>query len=428
MSERLKKSQTFHVAMTAWISRAIVLGLQFYFIRLTIARFGGATYTAMAMTLGLQSWVSLADLGLASSLQQRLATFRDDPARCLTLISYVHKLLVRVSIVLGPLAGGLAYILADHYLEAVDISLMDKRLGFSIGICSLVVMAIGQTAQRLLLGLGRGVRANVFLALGVAASVAGGITGGSLWSERPFAGMAAGYGFGAGVFWWCVFFQYARNGALTIAEDDRRELHRLARETLLFLVFAAAVLSVDYVVLSKVCSQRDILIYSLSSKIFLPIFLIVSLFFASFQPMATYMLANGQNDEVKGAIRRIIFVGFISVFVVLLVVLMAERSVLHWLAPGENIEFEVGFIAILLLYYLTRIWTDGHTVVIMAAGKPRLILPAVVTQAVIAAPLQYFFGNRWGLIGLISGLCLCFLSTVAWYIPLQVAKLCKSRK
>lgn len=409
------------------------MALQFYFIRLSISHLGAPVYTAIAMTVALQAWGQLTDLGISAALQQRLAHFRDDADRCGSLIRNSWMVLTRAVLIFAPLSGVVAYFTADRYLDIVTgITIEEKRIGFAVGVSGLVIVAIGQTAQRALLGLGNGVSANLYLALNTLLSVGLGLLGGLLLPSYPLIGLACGYFLSGALLWWLVFWRltvrYARSGDSINDVEDKKFLFRLAKESWLFLLLAAIILSLDYVILSLVCEQTDILKYNLANRLILPGFLIVSTLFSSYQSEATYAFTRGEGGNVLRCIYRIMAVGGSAITFLLLLVALAESRVLNWLAPGQSIQFGFGYIGILLLYFLIRVWTDGFTVIVVASGNTKKILPAVFAQAVISAPLQYFMGRQFGILGVIGALCICFLTTVSWYIPRRAYLLCRTQK
>ena len=78
-------------------------------------------------------------------------------------------------------------------------------------------------------------------------------------------------------------------------------------------------------------------------------------------------------------------------------------------SPAQGIVIGVGF--------MLRVVSDTFCVYFPATNRAAFLNAYVPIQAVLSVGCQWFLGTRYGILGILSGLCLSFLLTSAWILP-----------
>jgi O-antigen/teichoic acid export membrane protein len=198
---------------------------------------------------------------------------------------------------------------------------------------------------------------------------------------------------------------------------DAIALLRAARWFLLFNTVAAAVLQIDYIIMSQKISELEIVQYYNVAKLFT-----FSAFFNQAIMMAIWprfieQYASGQFEKIQKSIQNLILSGVGLTFLTTVFVVLAAGFLSKLLAPGTSIEFRVTVIIGFGALALVRCLTDPYAIFMQSIGNMKPLIFFAAAQAPIGAILQWILSDYLGIEGILIALVTSFLLTVAWGLP-----------
>ena len=408
------------VAISAWISRAVVAVVSLAAIRILLQSLGTDQYSVFAILSGLTGWFFLADLGTGFAAQNFISERRakNEPYSDFIAAGTI------LSLALMTIAAALIFLaapVASRFLFAqyVDLSLTQKRdLFLIVGLFSSVV-ALAGFVNKVWYARQLGFLANVAPAIGpVIGFILIKLVAASAVPDK--------------LYWSCVAFfappailmmiaaatllpSISRQSFTTIWQDIKLILRR-GRGHWLFAVLAAITLKIDYIVMSQSLSGRDIVSYNIASMIFTSIFFIYAAMLAALWPSCAEAIATDRWHEIGGYLRRYIALG------ILLTSLIAflRPQILHLLSPKTPVSLGLGLIWLFGVYFVIRVWTDTFGMILQSISAMKIFLIAVPIEAGIAVALQILFVRRFGTIGIPAALIVAYLCTVSWIMPVTL--------
>ncbi|PYK31131.1 MAG: hypothetical protein DME57_04880 [Verrucomicrobia bacterium] len=388
------------VAISAWISRAVVAVVSLAAIRILLQSLGTDQYSVFAILSGLTGWFFLADLGTGFAAQNFISERRakNEPYSDFIAAGTI------LSLALMTIAAALIFLaapVASRFLFAqyVDLSLTQKRdLFLIVGLFSSVV-ALAGFVNKVWYARQLGFLANVAPAIGpVIGFILIKLVAASAVPDK--------------LYWSCVAFfappailmmiaaatllpSISRQSFTTIWQDIKLILRR-GRGHWLFAVLAAITLKIDYIVMSQSLSGRDIVSYNIASMIFTSIFFIYAAMLAALWPSCAEAIATDRWHEIGGYLRRYIALGILL------------------------ISLGLGLIWLFGVYFVIRVWTDTFGMILQSISAMKIFLIAVPIEAGIAVALQILFVRRFGTIGIPAALIVAYLCTVSWIMPVTL--------
>lgn len=414
------------VVLSAWISKLINAGIQIAIIRIIINKIGIDLYAGLALLTGLAGWYVLADFGIGNSLQNYISErrVRGESADGLIITSLLSAALMMACVLL------LLYFLSPSLgpLLLKNIGKLDgqgKESSFWwFSVLSLLGVS-GGLVYKIWYAIQKGYLANILPAV---ASIIGFAIVKEITDIAPSDQLL-----------WCLVALTAPSALLSIPAllfhgykaylgggrpsiCDATLLMKRAVRFMGLAVMAAIVLQIDYIVISQYLSSTDIAVYSISTKIFSTAFFIYYSILLAFWPIFTELIAQNKWRTVLAKIKLIIVGGAFFMLVFTAAVLWFEGSITGFLAPHTSLHIESKVIFLLGAYFIIRIWTDTFSTVLASMSQIRVLLIWVPVQAALNICLQIYLAPRFGLVGVISGLIMAFLLTVAWALPLHVIR------
>jgi len=180
---------------------------------------------------------------------------------------------------------------------------------------------------------------------------------------------------------------------------------------------AAITLQVDYIVLSQFLAPTDIALYALTTKVYGLAFFFYNALLMALWPVFAELLARRRVDAVRSHLRLYLElgVGYMVVSTVAMIWLMP--AAVRLLAPGQALLPPAALIVGMGVYYTVRVWCDTFATLLQSMSRLRPFWLLVPAQALLSAALQWVLAPRFGLPGVVAGLTLSFLFTVAWALP-----------
>lgn len=419
----LLRQSHFLVAVTGWCGKIVTAIAQLVSVRLIIDAVGVDQYAVFALLLALTGWFALVDFGLGASLQNYISECRvkggsDASYRLAVLILLLTSFFgfVFLAWLASPYLGPL-YLKGDPALpEKAKIELFFLASLFAIA------SGIGATSYRIWYANHKGYWSNLLPAVLAVASLGG------IW--------LIGQGNLENKLIWIVAVWMGLNGcipfillvALTLGDWHEAQLTRYNISVLLhrgghffyFSILATITLQVDYLILSQTMSNRDVVVYSIATKIFGILFFFYNAFLLALWPVFSELLARGNWNRVFFHIKLHIVGGMVLMLVGTALLVIEMQSVVNLFSPQEQVIIPVSLIFLLGIYQIIRVWSDTFALVLNCTSMLKPFFVLVPIQAALSVIFQ-FAGASWlGLDGLVMGIIASFLLTVVcglpWYI------------
>lgn len=414
------------VAGGGWVGRIIQVLAQLLVVRLLTDHLGVEGYGVFALLASVATWFTLSDLGIAISLQNHISERRVDGADVDTLMLSASLLAIAacgfVAIIIlftGPLLA--RFILSDFaFLPPGHKVLVFYAMAFpGIG------TALGGILYRIWFAHHRGYLSNLMPAAGTVLGTVGvwlasraQVEPALPWSVAMFYSPMALLPIGGLAVTLVRLVRYHRPSTEIAVAVLRRALRFW-----LFGVMAAAVLQVDFIIMAKVLSARDIVVYSIATRVFGLVFFVYNALLMAMWPMCSEAIAGGRWADVRRMIRRYVILGAAFVLVCGIGIEVTKPWIVAILAPASRLAIPGPIVALLTLYYGLRVWTDTFSTVIQSTNRLGVFWIALPFQAAFSVTFQVL-GARWlGLEGMILGLIVCFVLTTSWILPFTVHRL-----
>jgi O-antigen/teichoic acid export membrane protein len=414
-------SKVWLVAGGGWIGRGVQVVAQLVAVRILTDSLGTDGYGVFAVLGSLAGWFALGDFSIAISLQNhisgRRATGRDadDAIYTATLLSGIAAaILAVVMLVTGPwLSKGL---LGEFdFLTPQARTLVFYAMAFpGIG------TALGGVVYKIWFAQHRGYLSNLLPAGG---AILGTL---AIWLVAR-TGLQPALG-------WSILLYYAPLALLPLAAltwvafrnrrhrfrtDLVRPLLRHAARFWVFGLLAAAVLQVDYIIMAQVLPPRDIVVYNVASKLFFLVFFVYNALILALWPVCSEAIVRNEWLQVFAMVRRYLLIGTGFTFACGIGVALFNPLVVRVIAPSLDSQLPILVVVLLTIYIVVRVWTDTFAMILQSMNDLKIFWIVVPLQSILSIGFQ-ILGARWfGLPGMIVGLTLCFMLTVAWVLPLR---------
>jgi len=412
------------VAISAWISRAVVAVISLAAIRVLLQTLGTNHYSVFAILSGLTGWFLLFDLGSGVSAQNYISerrakheSFSDFVAAGAILSLALLVLAATVLLISAPILS--RFLFAQY----PNLSLVQKRdLFLTVGFLSSVV-ALAGFVNRVWYARQLGFLANLAPAIGpVIGFVLIKLVSASAISDK--------------LYWSCVAFfappavlmiaaattllpHIARQPFATVWKDIKLILRR-GRGHWLFALLAAATLKVDYIIMSQLLRGPDIVSYNIASMIFSSIFFIYAAMLTALWPSCAEAIARNHWHEIGAYLRRYIALGIVLIILSTLLIAIFRPQIMRLLSPTTPVPLGLGLISLFGVYFVIRVWTDTFGMILQSISAMKIFLTVVPVEAAIAVPLQIIFVRRFGPLGIPAALIVAYLCTVSWVMPVTL--------
>jgi O-antigen/teichoic acid export membrane protein len=182
------------------------------------------------------------------------------------------------------------------------------------------------------------------------------------------------------------------------------------------------VLQIDYLIMAQFLAPRQIVEYNLTGKIFNLCFFMYAAILQALWPVCAEAVARHEWDGVLRHMRRYIVVGWILVVCFCCFLVVAMPQLVRILSPKDPVQISVLLIVAFGGYYLLRVWCDTVAMVLQSMSYLRPFWLLVPVQALLCFSLQWLLVPRYGVYGVLLGLCGSFVGTVVWGLPVALRK------
>jgi hypothetical protein len=396
-----------------WATRGIVLLLALINTRLLIESVGAEGLAAYSIIISLTPWLALLNLGLPITIQNLISISRQRGDGYLAIRDHSFGTMLIQAFLLLPVT--IIFACLTHWLLLVNYPFVSigTVIGMHVfiyvtGVCQLFTQIMYAehesfwpniypafapiwTTSALLTALYFDIEQFNLLMLVVAAS-------------NILMPLHAG--------WVLKVFSRARFNLETIR-------HQLAssKQQMLFAAMAAATLSIDYALMSRILSHLEIVEYNLTSRLFLTLLVLHGVVLAtSWTPLADLM-HSGKMMEARGLLEQLLKRGLIISIGAGFLIVISIDPLAQLLTGGAVKTIPIGLAVAFWFYILLRVLTDTFAMAIQSCGMVIEINKFLPLQALISVTCQYTLGLQFGSIGIVFGLIISFLLTASWIIP-----------
>lgn len=423
----LRLSSAFYVTVTAWGSRVVAAFAQLVSIPLLLQYLGPDQYAWLAVAISLQGWWLLADFGMGLSLQNSISERRvlqqEDSDLIISTAVVVLPVLFALLITLVLFSDSLALIL----LPAATIqSGAGGPLLIVTGVLSLPLVA-GNVGYRILYARHQGYWVNIVPAVGSILSLGGllilrerTVNNPLLWAAVAWLGPTSLLASGT---FMLLLQRSMRDQRAHFRRSMCWKLLKRGSQFGLFSLFAAFTLQIDYVLIGKLLSAKDILLYSIVTKIMAFITFFYTAVVQAVWPLCSEAASLKKWGKVDILLNRLLGIGFGIVLAGAVAVWVLKAPVLKYLVPNQNLSIPPILWCLLTVYALVRVWSDAYAMLLQSMSHIKLFLAYIPVQATIAVVCQILLTREYGLHGLVSASILSFVLTSAFILPRAYYKL-----
>lgn len=414
------------VAAAAWVSRIIIAGTGLLMLRFLIVSLGTEQYALYAVLSGLQGWFLLADFGLGNSLQNHISEAR---ANELEYRGFIGLAVVGAALILLLSIAALlllAPVLVPKLLPGfTTIVPAQKTTSFIVIAIIFMATAAGSLVYRIWYAEQRGYLANLVPAVAALISLAGVLYCSAANLENRLIWLVTASFLPTALLpllcllWRCRHIKFLAHKA---SLEQATILLKRAAKFWGFALLAAAVLQVDYLIMSQLLPTDQIVVYNVTTKFFTVAFMFYSALLTALWPVCAEAAARRDWGSIRAFLKRYLVVG--SLFVLLLTLLLAVfmPQILALLAPRTGVTVPVQFILLTGLYLLLRVWCDTFALALQSMSYVRPFYLYLPFQALASGLLQWFLAVRFGLNGIMLGLIASFALTAVWVLPWSLRK------
>jgi O-antigen/teichoic acid export membrane protein len=425
----ISSGYVIQTAVAGWGSRIFVALCQLLQIRLLSYHLGLDRYAAYTIITGLAGWFALADFGFGRPLQNRISKLRLKGVDTSDIIVSVSICVGIASLLLLLLMTLLSVQIGPFLLRHISgISAQQATVAFAVYAFMGVGVAVSSLIYRILFAEHHGYWVYVLSAAAALSGLAGvyafflirdnpSLISTLLITVSPTVLLPAS----------CLLYRLyvircsvARCSLLKFVNlKSTLELGSVAKHFLWFAFVAACVNNIDVVIISQFFSSRDIILYSVSLKLYGLIFTLLANFLQAASPEFTELLLKSEKVRLLKLIALCFGLGALAIVTGSAVLGIFPQAIMNLILPGQNIHLTVGIIAVFSFYWLVRVWCDTFATFIQSSDQMKYLTIVVPIQALLNACFMIVGAKLFGLPGMIIGSSLSFVLTVAWTLPVQ---------
>lgn len=423
-----------YVGATNGLARLISIGTQLICIPVLALSLTTNEFAAYTIITSLMTWYLLLDVGIGNAVQNRVA---ESYARGGDRVVGVYvSVMALAALVIFTVIGGGVFLFSDEVgnllLRGLDIGSKERarNLVFVSGLC-FMANSLGVMCHKVLYAIRKGVYANILLMLNSISFLGAlyfGVSGvdARFKLEASVLAYAAPAALSGGLL---LVFMGRQYGIWDKHEVIRAlpDVTGLALKFFSYAVLGAAVVNVDYIILSQTVPADQIVSYSLLSRIFMVALGLYGAFMLSLRPEFSSMMVNNEPAKMRQYVHGYSLAGVAAVGLTSVAMYFMAPLIVGFLMPGHEVHIGLVSIALFSFYIAVRIFTDTYTAALQSLGALTGLLKVIFVQGVISIFLQIFLAKEYGMNGILCGLIAAYLLTMVWVLPRALRAYWKDR-
>lgn len=424
----ISSNYVVRTTIAGWGSRIFISACQLLQVRLLSYHLGIDNYAAYTIITGLAGWFALSDFGFGRPLQNRISELRlagEDyaPVVMSTAVfvafggAAIILLLLLLSGLIGPFLLRKLSTVAQH--QAMLAFAVYSVMGVALAVSSLIYRVLFaehegywvyamNAASALVVVIGIYILSfvghfSLVLALITAVlptvlfpAAALGVRLTSICRSAPLEGIR----------------RY-------INVEEVKKVGVIAKHFLWCSLAAVSVNNIDVIVISQYFNSRDIVLYSVSLKLYGLIFVLLNNFMQASYPEFTELLLKGDRRRLLRLIAVCLGLGSVTIAMGSFVLMMFPHTVMDLILPAQNVQLTLSVIAVFSFYWLVRVWCDSFATLVQSSSNMKYFSLVATVQALLNAILMIGGARYYGLVGMVLGSAFSFVLTVGWSLPTQ---------
>ncbi|QHU98996.1 lipopolysaccharide biosynthesis protein [Synechocystis sp. CACIAM 05] len=182
-------------------------------------------------------------------------------------------------------------------------------------------------------------------------------------------------------------------------------------------VSALLVFQTDRFLILQFSNSVEVTKYTLASTVYLTFHGIYFLFLKPLWPAFGEAIHRGDIVWTRRVFNKVNLLSSIGMMLLIAVVLMAGPYLIELWTGRSDVEPDKLLLAILGFYFLIRVFTDVHSIVIFSLNKQKELLLATVSHGFLNLVLGIVLGREYGVHGIALASLLSFALSSGWWIP-----------
>lgn len=420
------------VTASAWISRIVSASIQVFIIRLLTSYLGADEYAYFVLLTSLVGWYSLGSFGIGFSLQNFVSELRAKEQEYKVYIASAFVAATILLLVLVLLVFLIGPTIAPLFLKQFNFIDLDGKIRDFVLVGFLaVIFGITSIVYNLWYSLDKGYLSSIIPAIASLVSFIAVYILTHFSIDNKTFWILFVYLLPTACFPTAFFIKTIINSMCQGKWIDFLVLKTILKRALQFGLFglmAAAVVQIDYLVMSQNISSSEIILYNVTTKIFSIIAFVYSAVLTALWPEFTKSVAKNEWTKISLSIKKIITIGIIFFVLSGIVLAFLMPYIVKVISPSIDIFIPVSFIAMLTVYHLIRIWTDTYSMALQSMSDLSALWKWTPVQIIVNFLLQYFLSTILGVYGIITGLIISYIVTLSWILPLRLSHHLKTKQ
>lgn len=187
-----------------------------------------------------------------------------------------------------------------------------------------------------------------------------------------------------------------------------KDLFQIGLKFFLIQLSTILLFAFSNIIISHMFGPEEVTPYNIAYRYFSLIAMAMSLIISPMWSATTDAYTRGEFDWIKRALKKIhkILMGMI----LLVIIMVMISNFVYKLWVGSEIKIPILLSALMGLYQIIIIISLAYSNFLNGMGKLKLQTINTVTVALLFIPLCYLLGLRFGIIGIISSMCLLNIS------------------
>jgi len=420
----IKLEKYHYIALVGWISKIFTVVFSLINTRLLLDILNVEGFALYSIIFSLVGWLSLLNFAIPSAVQNTISKFRVEKKDLEILFQTILFMIIVITVFISPILYVFAIILPKTILAEYS-NLLDINYLFII-LFLLLIFGLSEIFNKILFAINKGYWPNIYPGI---TAILGFLSLYILKNEEVNnVNIVLTIFFSPYLF---VFIIAYIQSIGFIKPKFNKEIFlvifSLMKKFFVFAILAAFVLKVDYIIMSMVLKAKDIVVYNLDMRIFNLILFMYGTILAALWPVSSELFHEKKFNIIKNNVKKNIIIGSIITIALSAGILFFKNDILFLISGKDTLMISITTGLLTSFYIILRIWTDSYATILQSMNEIKILIYIVPFQALISIAAQYNLGMHYGLNGIIMGLCLSFLLTVVWALPLKFYKITRSK-
>ena len=399
--------------LVGWISRPLLIITTLVNSRLLIELVGIDGLAAQSILLSLSTWLALLNLGIPQAVQNMISKYRAESLDFEMLKQTASSAVLLLFLIFLPFVMGFGVVIKYFVLNNYPDVALSTVVVFCVG---LFIAGLSPLFNHILYAEQRAYWPNLYSSINAICVTSILITFRSLKIQNVNLVL---YAFVIANILVAVLGILQTN-AFRIWSLDRQiliDIWQNCRGFAFFAFLASGVIGIDYLIMSRILSSKDIAMYNICQRVFMGIFSVYGIILTSSWSGISEMLFAKQWEMARKKIRSLLFLGSGIVVIISGIVIPFMSMIVDIISNGNIAEVPIMFTVLFLVYLLLRIWTDTFSIALLSFNKTKVLNRSMLFHATISIVFQFLFGSKFGANGILLGLIISYLLTAVWMFP-----------